>query len=1079
VNARPAAPAAFAQLYQPTGFFVLRLPVLPFDTLLQWDGLLAATRTPEAAGPAFEADRQRVRESLVELACRPDVREALYLASPSLEQTLDGWVTMPDGESRRKIDRAVLRYVSRMSSRPTPFGLFASCSLGTTGPRTSFVVPPLHQAQKHLRLDTEVFFALTDQLLADPAVSAQLSYQANPSRYELGGRLRYTHFHRKGGARGQPVLVDIEPTPAIGAVLKAAAQPRPFPEICQAVRQDRPAVSERGAQKFIARLIDEGLLVPALLPAATGVEPFAPFREALAPVAQLADLGARLDLIQHEIEALGREPPGVTPARYRALNQTIEATYPDFTTRATLQLDLIRPLEQATLGPEVQAELLRAAQLFHRLGATGEAPLASFKKRFHERYEQQAVPLFEVLDDEFGLGFTRQSFSSQPPLLADLPDAAPAAPGSWTALDALQLRLLESPPTRPGEVELTESMLDAWPAPLAPLPAAFALIASLHANGADSGDFSLHCHSYQAPSAVPMLGRFCHADPALERAVRQALAGEETPADCLLADVAHLPIGQVGNIVLRPVLRPFEIVCNGRSGAPLDQQIPLSDLLVSVRHDRVELHSIRLGKQVLIRPANALNHRSEGDTPLYTFLGEIAQQDAARHPAWRWGVLAGAPFLPRVRAGHLVLSPAQWQLGPADLKPLASLEGAPLFQAVQRLRSRLQLPRWVRVGERDNLLSIDLDNGLSVELLGPFFRREQPLHLEELLAWTLGRYAAGIEGSYTHEMVVPFTRVPPATQPAPRPVARRSPAPGRALSLIRSFPPGSDILTAKLYSSRPLADRWLPLLAHVAHRAMEQGIATGWFFLRYNDPDEHLRFRLFGNPALWSETLPALHRALQPWLRPEFIRRLVLDTYEREIERYGGEQAMPLAEQIFHADSEACVALLSLAEELDPDDRWKITGLGVDRLLGDFGWTPAEKLQRVAAWSQGGARNQPEPREFQHALGAKARKLRGALDAILSPEVQEPMLQGAQVVLARRSRALAPVVRQLRELERQGQLTTPLEVIVASHAHMFTNRMFLQDGPRQETVLYALLERGYRARTNRPAPPQEPRDGSP
>ena len=43
------------------------------------------------------------------------------------------------------------------------------------------------------------------------------------------------------------------------------------------------------------------------------------------------------------------------------------------------------------------------------------------------------------------------------------------------------------------------------------------------------------------------------------------------------------------------------------------------------------------------------------------------------------------------------------------------------------------------------------------------------------------------------------------------------------------------------------------------------------------------------------------------------VRRLVFDTYEREVERYGGEAGMDAAERYFWIDSEAIVQLLDPA----------------------------------------------------------------------------------------------------------------------------------------------------------------------
>src|SRR4029077_12218322 len=103
------------------------------------------------------------------------------------------------------------------------------------------------------------------------------------------------------------------------------------------------------------------------------------------------------------------------------------------------------------------------------------------------------------------------------------------------------------------------------------------LIASRAADAAQVGRVLLH--SVSGPAGASLLGRFCHADPDLLANVCAHLREEEAlDPDGIFAEVVHLPEGRLGNILLRPVLRRYEISYLGRSGAPVDQQIPVTDV---------------------------------------------------------------------------------------------------------------------------------------------------------------------------------------------------------------------------------------------------------------------------------------------------------------------------------------------------------------------------------------------------------------------------------------------------------------------------------------------------------------------
>src|SRR5262245_21515111 len=103
-DSTPAGPFA------PSGFFALRTPLLPFDELLTWgEGLEAvvAVDDPARLAEAVAADRARLRARLRDIVAQPEVREALFVASPDLDGRLDAWLREPDGEAGQKMERAL------------------------------------------------------------------------------------------------------------------------------------------------------------------------------------------------------------------------------------------------------------------------------------------------------------------------------------------------------------------------------------------------------------------------------------------------------------------------------------------------------------------------------------------------------------------------------------------------------------------------------------------------------------------------------------------------------------------------------------------------------------------------------------------------------------------------------------------------------------------------------------------------------------------------------------------------------------------------------------------------------------
>ena len=82
-----------------SGFFALRTPLLPFDELLAWsDGLEGASAgdDPAQLEAAIAKDRSRLGQRLRGIFTRPEVREALFVASPSLDERFEEAQMTPD-----------------------------------------------------------------------------------------------------------------------------------------------------------------------------------------------------------------------------------------------------------------------------------------------------------------------------------------------------------------------------------------------------------------------------------------------------------------------------------------------------------------------------------------------------------------------------------------------------------------------------------------------------------------------------------------------------------------------------------------------------------------------------------------------------------------------------------------------------------------------------------------------------------------------------------------------------------------------------------------------------------------------
>jgi thiopeptide-type bacteriocin biosynthesis protein len=366
--------------------------------------------------------------------------------------------------------------------------------------------------------------------------------------------------------------------------------------------------------------------------------------------------------------------------------------------------------------------------------------------------------------------------------------------------------------------------------------------------------------------------------------------------------------------------------------------------------------------------------------------------------------------------------------------------------------------------ERDNELAIDLDNVLAVDAFAALARQLQSVDLVEMFPGPDELCASGPEGRFLHELCIPFVR---RREPTPRRASTPSPA---APAVRRTFPPGSEWLYAKLYTGTSTADQVLrEAVGPLVREALASGAADRWFFLRYGDPDWHLRLRLHGEPGrLRAEVLPALEEMAGPLLAEGLVWRFQLDTYEREIERYGGAAGIERVEEIFEADSEAVLAILESLEGIaGADARWRLALAGIDRLVSDFGFAEEAKTGFLRRMQESSAREAQADAGFVQQLAERLRRERSSLEELLAPSHPNPSLAPGLAALERRSVRLAPLAAGLRDQAREGPLTLGIGELALSVVHMFANRLLRSEGRAHEVVLYDFLYRLHRSRAAR------------
>jgi len=244
-----------------------------------------------------------------------------------------------------------------------------------------------------------------------------------------------------------------------------------------------------------------------------------------------------------------------------------------------------------------------------------------------------------------------------------------------------------------------------------------------------------------------------------------------------------------------------------------------------------------------------------------------------------------------------------------------------------------------------------------------------------------------------------------------------------------------------------LLDPFAPIMRDIQHHPDLDSL----FFVRFSEPRWQIRFRVLGRREWVGGALRDRLRACLTGLEESGrIETFQFARYDRELERYGGEAGMALAERLFFADSMAAIELCEADRRgVLRKSRREIALLLVDRMLDLAHLDPARRLafyRHGYAWAlEDGFWNEADLQlleaRFQQNLAGFRRLFE---DAPGGAELWggDEAAAIAQGFLERAAPILATIVGE----QAAGRVHQELVYLLWSYAHMFTNRMGIDSG---------------------------------
>jgi thiopeptide-type bacteriocin biosynthesis protein len=1000
-------------MYEPLSWALIRAPLLPVDIQHMFEAC--------ESGDSLMPDD-------------PQVRLAVSIASPALVSALDR--THPLDPAAPRLWAKLLRYLIRMSTRPTPFGVFAGVGLVRWAPATDLalaVEPPCTRT----RPDMAWLLDLVAHLERDPEIRSSL-------RLVTSTAISF-HSGRAVLADGPTTGVSVRATGAVRRVLELAQFPTSAAQLAALIAQTFGATPEK-ASRLVDELWVQGFLLSELRPPITGRDPTSHILASLAGIPAARTTAEGLRSLVGELARWDQLAWDARADQLPSLLKRASAVHEGSEGTNLLQTDSALSLAGTQVNLTVGTEAAYAAELLLRLSPYPEGlpEINDYRRAFEVKYgANRQVPLVEMLDPDTGLG---------PP--ASYLARNVGGQGKQRRYQLLLDLALEANRDHRLVVELSDEQIadlttsNPSPNDCPPSLDISVFVAASSTSALDEGTFQLVVGpNLGAPAAGRHLGRFADLlGPAAQIALAEiALSEKGLAAGSLMVEVVYLPErGRSANVAIRPVIREHEVVIGTRPGVPQHCVVPLGELVVGVRSGRFVVSWPEGRVEVVGMQGHMLN--SVVAPPAARFLLDAAVSGRCYFASFSWGPAEEFSFLPRVQQGRIVLSLAQWRIDPNG--PLNQKCPDKFASILAAWRVEWGGQRYLYLTEGDNRLLIDLDNARHVELLQNEVRKTKNDHfvvLQEALpgphdSWLPGAFG----GRHICEIVVSMTRCREMEGITSYKPSRADPRIVEPHTRLR--PPGSEWLFMKLYCSRSTQDEVIAThLRTFAEFAVGSSLADSWFFVRFADPEHHLRIRFHGQPGL---LMGALMNQVCAWatnlLESGHCSRFSFETYEREIERYGGEDGIQAAEAIFTADGPFAAQMVRMNREKNLSaDMLILTVMSVDHLLDCLGLNLEKRTdfyrEVVSLSRDGGKEYRRRQRDLRQALG-------------------RPMFFDSTTVrlMSSRRAALAHVGGQLDSLRRDGRLHRSVPELCRDYVHMHINCLVGLERAQEQLILEML-----------------------
>ncbi|MBN8696475.1 MAG: lantibiotic dehydratase [Bacteroidetes bacterium] len=985
----------------------------------------------------------------------PLILEAIYLASPELysqiQKLLKGKISDP--KKVNQIYNSLYKYIARMHHRSTPFGLFAKVGVGMWSEKCEINIYKNFTAR--LQLDMNFLLGIYEKILENVYVRKQLYYRKNTTILKLFKKYRYVEYHYEKNRRIHDV-VDIKRFKILDKLLSKADSPISYKKLIEFITEEGPTKEQ--SEQFLDSLIKSQLIISNIEPSTIGESGL---KKLICDLRSInsennRDLVEMIFLLENLLKSM-TEYKNNTNSSFKIYNKfanKLSETFIKPQESSFLQIDSYDSKSKFYLNKNDQMKFLNLIKFLNKVTPNSEHyNLNRFKENFTKEYDGQYIPLLQALDTESGIGYKGKDINGLSEFVDDLklPHKQKYVSGFSELQSVLLKILIKGIKEGKHAIQIIEKDFSNLNYQTESLPDTIPIIFKRLSNN------KYYIQNIGGGSAANLIGRFAQENSEINEVLQKIIAFEQDANnEFVFAEINHLPEKRTGNILRRPKTFHYEIPYLASSSAEVTKKIYPEDLYVSIKNNRIMLWSKSLKKYIIPRLTTAHNFTSRS-LPVYNFLCDLQyQQFQKSYLGLNWSMLSiDTDFFPRIEFGDFVLSRARWVIRKEDwdIEKISNDEG------LMRWCQEKKLPKCFLIIENDNELYIDLSIEIAKRVFLKHLISNSITNIEEYISfekddnemnsqvWGNEIFSIIYNSKTKKKELYNFDKIELASK--------------------RDFIIGDEWFYIKIYAGFKSVDNILIFhLPKLLNKFKKNEISDDFFFVRFTDPDLHLRIRFRVKSKIDNNKLIYhINDFIKSITKYEKISNFQIETYKREIERYGSK-SIDICENIFCIDSKYTLSFL-VENKVHFNSELNIILyilLCMDFIIS-FAFKKDEFLRDEFIIERLGSfeKETINSKDITIKMDQKYRKIKKDVNSIFS-EYPPNEFNFIITHFQRKKKNLTKELNKLKEIYPSQPNDARYNVIIGSIIHMMVNRAFKSKQRLYEHLLYSFLTKQRRAR---------------